>query len=322
MHKLQYFPIAFFSMIMGLGGFAIAIKQGEEYLPLPFQVSYIVLIITTIIFIILLFTYICKILFFQQAVKAELSHPIKLNFFPTISISFIILSIGFYPYHPEISKILWFIGVIGHFIFTLYVMSIWIHHTHFEIHHMNPAWFIPVVGNILVAIVGVYHFNIELSWFFFSIGLLFWLVLLTIVFNRVIFHHPLPENLLPTFFILLAPPSVGVLSYIHLTGILETGVIDSFARVLYYSGLFLGILLLIQISRFTRLPFFLSWWAYSFPVAALTIATFTFYKLTHALFLCITAWFLLIMLTILIFILIFKTLQALFTGKILVKEHA
>lgn len=151
---------------------------------------------------------------------------------------------------------------------TLAIFSSWIHHTHYEIHHANPAWFIPVVGNILVPIAGVRLASPELSWFFFSIGLVFWIVLLTIVLYRLFFHEPLPARLTPTLFILLAPPSVGFIAYLQLIGSL-----DAFARILYYTALFLSLLLASNALRFLRIPFFISAWAYSFPLAALTIAT-------------------------------------------------
>ena len=102
---------------------------------------------------------------------------------------------------------------------------------------MNPSWFIPIVGNILVPIAGVPLGYTDISWFFFSIGIVFWPVLLTIIFYRIIFHPALPGKLIPTFFILIAPPAVGFLSYMKLTGEM-----DNFARILYFSGLFFTLL--------------------------------------------------------------------------------
>lgn len=86
---------------------------------------------------------------YPQAVEAEFAHPVKLNFFPTLSISLILLSIALLPYHPPLSMVLWSVGTVLHLGFTLYVLSAWLHQTHFEISHINPAWFIPIVGNIL-----------------------------------------------------------------------------------------------------------------------------------------------------------------------------
>ena len=60
---------------------------------------------------------------------------------------------------------------------------------------------------------GVHLVSPEIFWFFFSIGLVFWLVLLAIVLYRLFFHEHLPARLAPTLFILLAPPSVGFITY-------------------------------------------------------------------------------------------------------------
>ena len=99
-------------------------------------------------------------------------------------------------------------------------------------------------------------------------GLIFWIILLIIFFNRIIFHSPLPEKLLPTLFILIAPPAVGFISFVKLTG-----EISAFSKILYYFGLFLVFLLFAQIKIFKKIKFYLSWWAYSFPIAAITIAS-------------------------------------------------
>jgi tellurite resistance protein len=79
---------------------------------------------------------------------------------------------------------------------------------------------------------------VEISWFFFSIGVVFWIVLLAVVMYRLFFHAPLALRLTPTLFILLAPPSVGFVAWSGLVGGL-----DAFGRVLYYTALFLALLL-------------------------------------------------------------------------------
>jgi tellurite resistance protein len=73
---------------------------------------------------------------------------------------------------------------------------------------------------------------------------------------------------MPTLFILVAPPAVGFIAYVRLTG----GV-DVFAQILYFAALFLTLLLFTQVTRFLKLRFYLSWWAYSFPLAAIAIAS-------------------------------------------------
>lgn len=314
--RVEHFPISFFAMVMGLAGLTIAWEKAQSTLGMPVNMGGALAWFTVLVFAVLLTLFLTKLARFNEAVVAELNHPIKLNFFPAISISLILLSVAFKEIVPGLSAGFWYAGSALHLLLTLYVMSTWIHHEKFEIHHINPAWFIPVVGNVLIPINGVHLGYIEISWFFFSIGMLFWLVLLAIIFNRVIFHHPLPAKLMPTFFILIAPPAVGFIAYMKLTGEL-----DSAARLLYYSGLFLTLLLLTQARRFTRLQFFLSWWAYSFPLAAITIASFLMYEHTQIGGFAMLAWTLLSILTLIVVFLLYKTLSAVSKHKICLPEE-
>jgi tellurite resistance protein len=273
--RVRFFPISFFSVVMGLMGLTLVLQRGAGAWGLPPVIGVAALYLTTFLFLALSVLYAMKIFRFGVEVVAEFRDPVKLSFFPTYTISLVLLSVGFLNVSAPVARFFWLIGSVGHLVLTLMVLSAWINRTTFEIQHMNPAWFIPVVGNIIVPIAGVALGSAELSWFFFSIGIVFWIVLLTIIFNRVIFHHPLPERMVPTFFILVAPPAAGYLAYVQLIG-----GIDSFARILYYIALFTALMLATQWKTFLRLRFFLSWWAYSFPLAALTLATMSMLQLT------------------------------------------
>lgn len=313
--RLQNFPVSWFATVMGLSGFTIAWTRAGQVFNVPAWIGNGLLALTILSFIVLTLIYLAKIIRFGPAVAAELDHPIKLSFFPTFSISLILLSIALLHLSPSLSKGLWTVGTTLHLLFTLYVLSVWFNHTKFQIQHMNPAWFIPIVGNILVPIAGVHHYSPEFSWFFFSIGLTFWLVLLSIIYYRVIFHDPLPARLVPTLFILIAPPAVGFISWIQLAGNL-----DAFGRILYYAALFLTLMLLSQVSRFTRLKFFLSWWAYSFPMAAVTIASFIMLEQTGLRFFAVLSAVFLALLTLIIAALLVKTAQAVRRREVCVEE--
>ena len=303
--RLEHFPISFFSIVMGLCGLTIAWSAFQRAFGLRLNVDGALALFVAGLFVVLLFFYVRKILRFRDAVIRELHHPVKMNFFPSISISLILLSIVSLHTLPVAAEPFWLMGAVMHIGFTLYIMSVWIHHDQFEIHHINPAWFIPVVGNVLVPVAGMQLGYIEVSWFFFSIGIVFWIVLMTIIFYRIMFHSPLPEKLMPTLFILIAPPAVGFLAYMKLTGDL-----DAFARILYYVGLFLTLLLVTQYRFFIRINFSLTWWAYSFPVAAITIATLVVYEHTGSVVHAGLGWVLVTLLTLLIIMLLYRTARA------------
>lgn len=313
--RIRFFPVSFFSLVMGLTGFSIAVQRAEEIFGLPPGVGMMLAWFAAGIFVLLAAAYATKLLRFRQEVVKEINHPIKLSFFPAISISLILLSIAFRAETPIISFWLFALGAPLQLGFTLFVMSRWIAHTHFEIHHSNPSWFIPVVGNILVPIAAMSHGLSEISWFFFSIGLIFWLVLLTIIMNRIFFHNPLPGKLAPTFFILIAPPAVGFISYVKMTGGL-----DAFARVLFYTALFTVMLLLALHEKFRGIKFFLSWWAYSFPTAAFAIASMLMFRQTGIEFFGLLSQLVLVLLAAIIVLLLVRTVMAMVRGEICVEE--
>ncbi len=313
--RLSHFPVALFSIVMGMAGLALAWLKAHHLSGVPEVIGSMLRLLASGIFLFLLAMYLSKLLRRPQAVKADWTHPVRLNFFPAISIGLILLAVAWARDLPGAAAWIWGLGAALHLAFTLAAMSSWIHHPRYKLEHANPAWFIPVVGNILVPIAGVGFAPQDVSWFFFSIGVVFWLVLMTIILHRLFFNEPLPARLAPTLFILIAPPAAGFLAYVALIDGL-----DAFARVLYFTALFLTLLLASNALRFFRLPFAISGWAYSFPLAAMTLASFEMGARSGLGFYTSLAWLLLAVLTAVVTLLSVKTLIAASKGRICVPE--
>ena len=133
-----------------------------------------------------------------------------------------------------------------------------------------------MVGPLLVPVAGIRFAPLEVWWFYFAVGIIYWVVLLAVFINRVFFHDPLPQKLLPTLFILIAPPAVGFIAYLKLTGSF-----DAFARILFYFGVFNVLMLLTMVDTFRRIPYFVSWWGYTFPLDAFTLSLYLMFKVSQ-----------------------------------------
>ncbi len=315
-HGLKFVPITLFAMIMGLSGVTLATEKAENTLQWSVHPSHWLMWLTAALFAVFTILYGLKTLRYPAQSKKDFNHPIRINFFPTFSISLLLLSALFNTDYHGFAYGLWLTGAVVHLLFSLVIMSAWMHNEKFQIQHLNPAWLIPVVGNIIVPLTGVkFAVATEVLWFYFSVGLFFGLVLMTLFFNRIFFHPPMPIKLLPTLFILLAPPAIGFISYVKLTG-----EVDIFARLLYYAGLFIFLLLAVQVRIFIKIPFFMSWWAYSFPLAALTLASFLMAAKTQIGLIQYLALGLYGLLSILIIMLLVNTAKAALTQKICVNE--
>jgi tellurite resistance protein len=312
--KLKYFPITSYSIVMGLAGLTIVFSKfyHMQWLPkLPFD---ILLFFTFSMFLVITFLYGLKTMLFFDEVKTDFEHRIRINFFSAISISLLLLSIAFMAYWPFLSLVLWWVGTILHTYLMFHTISYWIQHN-FEINTMNPAWFIPVVGNILVPIAGVEYMPIGFSFFYFGIGVFFWIVLFTIFFNRAIFHNQLPQKFMPTLFILIAPPAIGFIAYIRITQSW-----DNFAVFLLFIAYFFVLLLLFLHKSFKNLEFFISWWAFTFPLMAITIASVVAYQISNQ---NIFKYLAFIFITIAVFTIgfvIWKTIGKMRKGEICINE--
>jgi tellurite resistance protein len=312
--KLKNFPITSFAIVMGLTGFTIALNKFYHLDWLPKIFYEIMLFLVLALFLLFLIVYMLKLVHYPEEVSNDFKHRIRINFFSTISISLLLLSVAFYTYYPMLAIILWWAGLILHTFFTFKTIAFWIQHN-FEMKHFNPAWFIPVVGNIIIPVVGVDLLPTIVSFFYFSAGFVFWIILFTIFIYRAVFHDQLAQKFIPTFFILLAPPAVGFISYMRIAASW-----DGFSIFLLLVSYTIAVLLLFLYKSFTQLKFFLSWWAFTFPLTALTIASVVAFQVTAQVFFQYLAWLFLVLSIIAISIVSYQTFVHARKGEICVQE--
>ncbi|QKG29093.1 SLAC1 anion channel family protein [Campylobacter sp. RM16187] len=276
--KISNFPIMLYAIIMGLGGLTLAYEKLNLVVQISDFLFEILRLTTSLIFVIITIIYSIKIIKYKEEVKAEINHPIKINFFAAFAISLFLLA-ALWRDIGTLHYILFYIALIFQTFFTFYVIAFWIN-KNMLINHSNPAWFIPIVGNLIVVIAS--ESKSEFLWYYFSIGVFFWIVLFTIIFYRIIFHDQLAQKFMPTLFIFIAPPAVAFLGYMKLTGSFDT-----FAHILLNLTLFFVGLIFFMYKNFMKLKFFLSWWAFTFPTAAASIAFIRAYELNKGdIFLC------------------------------------
>lgn len=310
--RLQYLPISVFTATMGLVSLALVAQRSARIWGLPSWHGQVCLIIAAAVLGLFTALYLAKALRYQALAAAELKHSQTLFFFAAFPLSLFLLAVAFLDTHSETSRTLWVAGVV---LQSVLILLMGMRPMAFQIQDLNPSWFIPVIGNLLVPIAGVRHYSPEISWFFFSVGIVSWFVLLVLITFRFIFHSPLPPRLAPMRSILIAPPAAAFLGYLSLVG----GV-DPFARVMYYVALFAALLVVLQYRSWIGLRFAPSWWQFSFPVAIVTLATMRLYELSHWSFLKGLAAVLYSLLVATVAMLTVLTLHATVRNKVLVPE--
>ena len=313
-NRLKFFPIMMYAIVMGLSGLTITYQKAALWLNFPYFIGEVLMYVTTAVFVIVSFIYLKKFFKYKSAVKNEFSHPVRINFFAAISISMLMLAIIYKESCPVVSAFVWYPGTLLHFFLTMHTISFWINENQ-HMDHSNPAWFIPIVGNVLVPVAGIGFVDLGILVYFFSVGMFFWIILFAVILNRIIFHNQMAVKFMPTLFILIAPPAIGFIAYFKMFG-----VIDVFALMLFNMAIFFTILVAFMYKNFIKIKFFISWWAFVFPIAAMAISAMLMYSQNSSTSLLLFSYFMIAVVTIIVFIVTYQTLLHIKKEAICIKE--
>ncbi|MCK9455316.1 MAG: SLAC1 anion channel family protein [Sulfurimonas sp.] len=313
-NRVKFFPVMMYAVVMGLSGLTITYQKAALWLGFPHIIGEVFMYVTTLVFILVSIIYIYKFFKYKAAVLSEFSHPVRINFFAAISISMLMLAIIFKENYPLLSAVFWYPGTLLHFYLTMHTVAFWINENQ-QLDHSNPAWFIPIVGNVLIPVAGVGFVNLELLVYFFSVGMFFWIILFAVILNRIIFHNQMAVKFIPTLFILIAPPAVGFIAYFRMFE-----VIDIFALMLFNIAVFFTLLVTFMYKSFIKIKFFISWWAFVFPLAAMAISAMLMYSQKNSITMLLFSYFMVTVVTIILFIVIYQTLLHIKKEEICIKE--
>jgi len=266
---IRHLPVALFAAPMSVAGVAVAWQRLETAAQWPAVLSTGVLLLAMLTFVLLAAAYTAKLKLHRAGALTEWRHPVQICFFATIGMSLLVIASGLARLDAPTAFGVWVIGTALLAATTIGTLTAWLTRERIDPALLTPAWFLPVVGPALVAHAGVRLGYPEVSWLFFSIGLICWLFLLPLVLHRLFFGAPLPEMLWPSMVILVAPPAILFIARVELTRVELEGGLGDIGRVLFAASLLFAAVLLPGLLRLARSPFSLAWWAYSFPLAAL-----------------------------------------------------
>jgi tellurite resistance protein len=271
--RLAHLPVSLFGSVMGYSGLALAWRLAASEFGLPGWIGEALAFVTVSIFLLLTLCYAIKCIESPEAVRAEFAHPVAVNFFGTPIISLLLLPAVVAPYSAALTKALWLIGTVSMLSFAWLVVSRWMS-VRQKIVHATPAWMIPIVGTLNISIVGV-TLDVPgaqaVSAFGLAVGLFFAVPLFTLVLSRLIFEEPMLKAQWPSLLIFVATFAVSFSAYLSVVGR-----VDLFASSLFYLAVFMFAVLVPKLLLRSNTPFHTSWWAVSFPLAAMSNAALKF----------------------------------------------
>ncbi len=267
-----------FSVVMGLCGLSLAWHQAQQVLGgMADGVALVAAALAALVFLVLLVASVLRAVRHPAALAEDLRHPARHAFVAAFPVAMLLLAaVGVALLGPHRGwNMLWWLGALTQLWATVWVLGRWLAPATPGQGPGNtglwpavtPVLLIPVVGNVVVPLAGLPLGHTVWSAAQMGIGVFFWPIVLALVLARRIAHSPLPDRLLPSWFITLAPPAVIG------TVLTQWQAPPALVLALWGVSLFFLLWLLPIAKRIASQPFGLAYWALSFPLAALGTLT-------------------------------------------------
>nr|XP_016440863.1 PREDICTED: S-type anion channel SLAH4-like [Nicotiana tabacum] len=222
--------------------------------------------------------YLLKCFFRFNLVKGEFLHHVGVNYLFAPWISWLILLES----HPFIApkhvgfKALWWVFAVPVIVLDVKIYGQWFTKGKRLLTAVaNPTSHLSVIGNLVGARAAAKMGWQEVSVCLFSLGMVHYLVLFVTLYQRLSGSDRLPAMLRPVFFLFFAAPSMASLAWASITGSFDTA-----SKMLFFLSLFLFTTLICRPTLFKKSmrKFNVAWWAYSYPVTLLALASTRYAK--------------------------------------------
>ena len=270
---LKHLVPGWYALVMGLAGLALAWHRATPLMGEAADVfAWVFGGLAAAVFSVLAVATALRAHRHAEAWADDRRHPVRHTFIATLPISMILLAtVAVYLTGPSApARWLWGAGALAQLFVTGWLLARWFRGNGaggLQWASITPALFIPVVGNVLVPLAGVPLGQVPWAAAQFGVGLMFWPVVMVLILVRIAIQGLWPERLLPTAFILIAPPAVVGLSALQLGA--PPLVCWALWGMAVFSLAWVGTLG----KRIAALPFGLPHWGMSFPLAALAAFT-------------------------------------------------
>jgi tellurite resistance protein len=274
---LMRLPVGLFAVPVGLFALAGAWRRAEAFgweIALP--ISSALGELSAVLLALLMTLYAAKAIRHTSNVSAEFTHPLIGSLFALIPLSLMLCSVHFGQAHNTGWLTFTLLALTLQGVIALRVVALL---ATGKLHAVavTPALYLPPVAGGFVGALAMHSLGYP-GWagLLFGMGLASWALLEARVLNSL-FEGPLPEALRPTIGVELAPPSVATLVAASLWPSLPGEVL------IVGLGVAAGPLVAVMArwSWWSKVPFSIGFWSFSFPVGALAGAVIEVVRRGH-----------------------------------------
>ena len=271
-------PASYFGVVLGIAGLGSAWRAAHRVWGLPAIWGELLMLLAVAIWAAFVLGYLAKWIFSRDAALAETEHPVQCCFVGLIGVSTSLMALNTAPYFPILAEFLFISGALYTLAFGLWRTGL-LWRGGRDPNTTTPVLYLPLVAGAFVTATAAAALGYaEWGQLAFGAGLFAWLAIESVLLHRLYNFASLPPALRPLLGIHLAPPAVGAVAYLGVSGASP----DLVARALIGYGLLQALLLLRMLPWIMEQPFTLSYWAFTFGATALATAALRMIELGEA----------------------------------------
>lgn len=162
----------------------------------------------------------------DHRVAQQLTHVAHGPLAALLPIAAMVLGAGLYRMSPPVGTVLTLSAIATAAAFGVWILSYWMR-GELSLDSVHGGYYLPIsaaglVGALASGEIGVHWLAVGT----FAVGVFFWLVISTFFFLRLALHPNLPEPLVPTLAILVAPSAIASAAWLTITGGTPDGIFD------------------------------------------------------------------------------------------------
>jgi tellurite resistance protein len=302
-HRATRIPPNFFGIALGLSGLAALWLDASDQFGAPAAVSDGLALIAAGVWVLVAAAYVRQ---GPRQIVADTRDPAVGPFLAAAPISGFLLSETLAVHAEGAGRVVVIVFLVVGLVLGGWLTGQWMTGGLVE-ETFGPAFFLPglgigFVGSAAAATVGLH----SIAEMYFGIGAVAWVLMSSVVFNRMFFRPRLAPPLLPTMAIELAPPAVASSAYFALHPSP-----DPVALGLGGYAAFMVVAQLRLLPLYRKLSFTPGFWSFSFPCAAVATIGLDWLSIESPAGKSIYAWILIAAVTALIAAIAARTLLAL-----------